>query len=278
MLALLAGVGPLGASEIFLKLAGITGESTAAGHVGEIDVQAWTWSVRKSSSDSPSLGNLRIAKNFDRATHSLMTDCSNGSVISNALLTCRTSGNKGALDFVKVTLSNARVISVQQGGSAGDDTFSETVLFDYERIQIDYTYLQGQIPLTVHYRWTPFDSDEDGMPDEFETRYGLDKTRNDAAEDKDGDGMSNLDEYLAGTDPSQSNSVFRCTLVYAGGTAATLSWSSVAGRQYRVFYAGAVSDTFTPMGDFAGSNSVTQLAVPLSLLPRFYRVQVLPAN
>jgi len=41
---------------------------------------------------------------------------------------------------------------------------------------------------------------------------------------------------------------------------------------------GAVADTFTPMGDFAASNSVTQIAVPISLLPRFYRVQVLPAN
>jgi hypothetical protein len=47
----------------------------------------------------------------------------------------------------------------------------------------------------------PLDDDHDEMGDSWETEYGLDTSRNDAAEDPDGDGYSNLDEYHLGTDP-----------------------------------------------------------------------------
>ena len=50
------------------------------------------------------------------------------------------------------------------------------------------------------------DTDGDGLPDDWEKKYGLDPTRNDANEDKDGDGFTNAEEYAAGTDPSDRNS------------------------------------------------------------------------
>ena len=49
------------------------------------------------------------------------------------------------------------------------------------------------------------DSDSDGMPDQWETMYGLDPNDpSDAASDRDDDGASALDEFLAGTIPSGS--------------------------------------------------------------------------
>ena len=50
------------------------------------------------------------------------------------------------------------------------------------------------------------DSDGDGLPDDWEKKYGLDVARNDADEDKDGDGFTNAEEFAAGTDPSDKNS------------------------------------------------------------------------
>lgn len=50
----------------------------------------------------------------------------------------------------------------------------------------------------------PLDTDGDGMPDEWERRFGLDPNDpSDGPQDKDGDGYTNLEEYLNGTDPTE---------------------------------------------------------------------------
>lgn len=54
------------------------------------------------------------------------------------------------------------------------------------------------------------DDDQDGMDDVWEGTQGLDPTRDDAAEDADGDGFSNLDEYLLGTDAGHEGSRRGC--------------------------------------------------------------------
>ena len=42
------------------------------------------------------------------------------------------------------------------------------------------------------------------MPDEWEQRYGLDANNaDDNSSDKDGDGYTNVEEYLNGTDPTE---------------------------------------------------------------------------
>lgn len=51
------------------------------------------------------------------------------------------------------------------------------------------------------------DSDQDGMPNWWEVRYGLDPEEDsDAEEDKDNDKYTNLNEYLEGSDPTNSKS------------------------------------------------------------------------
>lgn len=64
------------------------------------------------------------------------------------------------------------------------------------------------------------DSDQDGMPDAWEKKYGLDpKNPFDAKKDKDQDGFINLDEYIGGTDPTDPESFpgmmnFKVTDIY----------------------------------------------------------------
>ena len=52
----------------------------------------------------------------------------------------------------------------------------------------------------------PDDRDGDGIPDAWESQNGLDPQVDDAGADLDGDGLSNLNEFLIGTDPGVAGS------------------------------------------------------------------------
>ncbi len=52
----------------------------------------------------------------------------------------------------------------------------------------------------------PLDADNDGLPDTWETALNLRLGVNDASEDPDGDGLTNLQEYLGGADPNNAAS------------------------------------------------------------------------
>ena len=50
------------------------------------------------------------------------------------------------------------------------------------------------------------DADHDGMDDAWETAHGLNPALNDRNGDKDGDGLTNIQEYVLGTDPNNADS------------------------------------------------------------------------
>jgi hypothetical protein len=79
------------------------------------------------------------------------------------------------------------------------------------------------------------------MPDTWEIVNGLNPDRNDANEDLDLDGMINLHEYLAGTDPQNPSSVLRVDVASFSGSTATLQFLAVAGKSYTVQYRNSLS-------------------------------------
>jgi hypothetical protein len=96
---------------------------------------------------------------------------------------------------------------------------------------------QGRLAASNHITVTStavgggLDSDSDGIPDAWETANGLDRFFNNAAADEDGDGLSNRQEYLSGTDPLDPRSSLR---IEASRTenGVRLSFQTVAGRSY----------------------------------------------
>ncbi len=84
----------------------------------------------------------------------------------------------------------------------------------------------------------PFDADDDGLPDGWEWDSFATLT-NDPAGDRDGDGASNYAEYLAGTQPTNAQSLFSLlgVLTAAGTSNHSVTVSTVPGRKYTVYWA-----------------------------------------
>ena len=100
------------------------------------------------------------------------------------------------------------------------------------------TYLAGSEQIVVKTAgdeavWT-MDRDGDGLPDDWERQYYGGATACDATADTDMDGMTALDEFVAGTDPNNPASVLQAALEWTEG-ALDITWTPRLGnRRYRV--------------------------------------------
>ena len=91
------------------------------------------------------------------------------------------------------------------------------------------------------------DTDGDGSPDWWVQQHfghptGQAGDKSLAGRDADGDGMSNLDEYRAGTNPRSPASVMRITAISVDGAGAHITFGSLAGKNYRLEYKTNVTD------------------------------------
>ncbi len=108
------------------------------------------------------------------------------------------------------------------------------------------------------------DSDEDGIPDEVELANGLDpQLASDAAEDLDGDGVSNLEEYLRGSNLSVDDVPPAITLASKFILPATGRWTAVPDSATATDVRdGVVAISVNPAGPFlSGTHALEWTAV-----------------
>lgn len=125
------------------------------------------------------------------------------------------------------------------------------------------------------------DSDRDGIPDAFESANGLNPSDSgDASRDADGDGQSNLQEYLAGTNPRDMSSFLGIEGMARTKDAFRFRFPSTAGKRYRVeFTDNLTSERWEVLVDnVAGTGQSIVVTDPEAgeFERGFYRIQVIP--
>ena len=78
----------------------------------------------------------------------------------------------------------------------------------------------------------PVDANTNGLPDDWEQAHFTNQVGLLAGGDEDGDGVANLAEYLAHTDPSDQASVLRLTQLNLSSSWYVVGWNSVGGTRY----------------------------------------------
>jgi hypothetical protein len=123
------------------------------------------------------------------------------------------------------------------------------------------------------------DADGDGLDDNWELRYGLVSGAHGALADPDQDGASNLDEFRAGTDPTDASRRLRVVGVNREGDVASIRFTTELGRLYRVETSPTLHDArWSALAEaFPGTGeTVEAIDSAAGSAAKFYRIRLAP--
>ena len=138
------------ASDYFLKIDGIKGESTDDKHKDSIELQSFSWGLSNAGSVRSDGGggvgkvnfqDISFMKRADTTSPQLMLACASGKHIQKVELHVREAAarksNDYTLDYMKITLENVMVSSFQQSGV---DNSVPTDQFSLNFAKIEYSH------------------------------------------------------------------------------------------------------------------------------------------
>lgn len=157
--SLFASTSALFANDMFLKVDGITGESTDDKHRGEIDILSWSWgestgTARTSRGLQPTacIQDMSLTKFIDSSSPALIMNAMSGEVVPTAVLVVRKAG-ESQLEFLRITMKNVSVTSFQTGGSGGEDRITENVVLHFDSMQGQYRKQRADGTADVPITW-----------------------------------------------------------------------------------------------------------------------------
>ncbi len=221
-------------------------------------------------SDSPTLsGNGRYV-----VYRSSATDVASGAVPGSSLILFdRATGsntviNPGATNLDWSSWASRAVMDATGQNIVFQSAQSSLAAGDLNRVPDIFA---GRLAVTL-------DSDGDGIPDWWMMKYfghptGLAGDNSRAQDDADGDGFTNLAEFLTGSNPTDPQSYLQIEISSPGSQSITMTWPAVPGKSYQVQYKTDLSDpSWVNYGAAIVANPGVSVTVPVTTPTGYYRV------
>jgi type VI secretion system secreted protein Hcp len=134
------------ATDMFIKIGSLEGESKDKTHTNEIDVLAWSWGLSNSGTAHVAGGagagkvnvqDLSFTKYVDKSSTSLQLACCKGTHYDTATLVVRKAGDK-PLEYMTITMSTVMITGISTGGSGGEDRLTENVTLNFASVKVEY--------------------------------------------------------------------------------------------------------------------------------------------
>lgn len=135
------------ASDMFLKLEGIDGESEDSKQKGWIELLSWSWGEVQTGSAGKGGGSgvgkvdmqdFSFTKFLDKATPKLMLFCASGKHIPTVEFMARKAGGEQE-HYMKMKLIDVLVSSFQTSNSAGSGSLPvESISINFSKIELEY--------------------------------------------------------------------------------------------------------------------------------------------
>ena len=221
-----------------------------------------TWVFQPTNGETPIVLSTILTNIEDQFSYILRVPCETevaGFSVSSNVIKLSTAGI--AFNRSQVSWAGNALTFVQP--ALATTSFGATDRGRIERIDLDLS-----VPI--------LDLDGNGLPDDWERLY-YGRTGIDPFADPDRDGMNNLAEYKAGTNPNDASSSLRFIEIRAVQGAVRLKWSSVADRKYVLQRSGNLSGSFLDMasGILATPTANTYLdTTATGAGPYFYRLRL----
>lgn len=139
------------AVDMFLKIAGIKGESQKDGHKDEIDIISFQFGASQTGSfhkggtgggaGKAEISDVSIVKEVDKSSPLLFKACATGQYLSDVLIYSQKAAGPGqkALSYYEIKLTDAIVASHVNNGSSHGDAIMETIVFNTAKVEFKYT-------------------------------------------------------------------------------------------------------------------------------------------
>lgn len=134
------------ATDVFLVLEGVTGESKDSAHAEAIELLAWSFGASQAGTMHEGGGggagkamfqDLSVTKYVDSSSPTLWKFLAKGNHFATGKLIQRKAGGT-QLEYLIIEMKKVLLSSISTGGSGGEERLSENVSLNFEEFKLSY--------------------------------------------------------------------------------------------------------------------------------------------